>query len=122
MTAGDWAALPDSGAAEGLPPPGAGREARRSLEEFPAGQAPALDPGPAEGGCWCGPFWELTWRTGRTRPHLQVLGFNARDRELLKAMKAQAASPILTKPAHAGELAEPGGGCSPWRPDAPISV
>lgn len=124
MTAGDWAALPDSGAAEGLPPrlERAGKQCR-SLEEFFQLAKPR--------------HWTqarlrrlLVWAfLGLTRadrpdapPYLRVLGFNARGQELLKAMKAQAALPILTKPAHARELAEPGGGCSPWRPDAPICM
>ena len=110
MTAGDWAALPDSGAAEGLPPrlERAGKQCR-SLEEFFQLAKPR--------------HWTharlrrlVTWAfLGLTRadrpdapPYLRVLGFNARGQELLKAMKAQAALPILTKPAHARELAEPG--------------
>ena len=110
MTAGDWAALPDSGAAEGLPPrlERAGKQCR-SLEEFFQLAKPR--------------HWTqarlrrlLVWAfLGLTRadrpdapPYLRVLGFNARGQELLKAMKAQAALPILTKPAHARELAEPG--------------
>ena len=43
-----------------------------------------------------------------TPPYLRVLGFSDRGRELLKAMKDRASRPILTKPAHARQLAEPG--------------
>ena len=41
-------------------------------------------------------------------PYLRVLGFNARGQALLKAMKSRATLPVLTKPAHARGLEEPG--------------
>ena len=41
-------------------------------------------------------------------PYLRVLGFTARGQELLKEMKKKAALPIVTKPAQARELPEPG--------------
>ena len=110
MTAGDWAVLPDSGAAEGLPPrlERAGKRCR-SLEEFFQLAKPRH---------WTQARMRrlLVWAfLGLTRadrpdapPYLRVLGFNARGQELLKAMKGRAALPVLTKPAHAGRLEEPG--------------
>lgn len=70
------------------PPPGAGREAVPVPGGvFPAGQAPALDPGPAEAAAGVG----LSGLTRADRPDAAplsaVLGFNARGQELLKAMK-----------------------------------
>lgn len=102
MTAADWAKLPDSGVAEGLP---------RRLER--AGRA-----------CTClAEFWELakTKRYAHARlrrlvlwaflgltaadrpdapPYLRVLGLNGRGREVLREMKDRASLPVLTKPAH----------------------
>ena len=43
-----------------------------------------------------------------TPPYLRVLGFNRRGQDILKAMKQNATLPILTKPAHARTLDEPG--------------
>lgn len=110
MTAGDWAALPDSGAAEGLPPrlERAGKRCR-SLEEFLQLAKPRH---------WTQArmrrllVWAFLGLTQSDRPdappYLRVLGFNARGQELLKSMKGRAALPVLTKPAHAGRLEEPG--------------
>ena len=110
MSAADWAVLPDSGQAEGLP---------RRLER--AGK-----------GCVSvGDFFEQakTKRYTRARlsrlalwaflglsaedvparpPYIRVLGFNERGREVLRLMKERASLPILTKPAHARELDEMG--------------
>ena len=110
MTASDWAKLPDSGQAEGLP---------QRLEK--AGQQCTS----------VAHFLELT-KTKRytharlrrlvlwaylglqadhipaTPPYLRVLGFNRRGQDILKAMKQNATLPILTKPAHARTLDEPG--------------
>lgn len=110
MTAEDWARLPDSGAAEGLPRrlERAGRQCR-SMEEFfdlaktrrfPHARLRRL----------------LLWaylglaRADRPEhpPYLRVLGFNGRGRELLRTMKERAALPVLTKPAHARTLDEAG--------------
>ncbi|MGE4276803.1 MAG: nucleotidyltransferase family protein [Lawsonibacter sp.] len=110
MTAADWAELPDSGAAEGLP---------RRLEQ--AGwQCTSVEE-----------FFELAktkrYTHARLRrlvlwaflglrqtdvpnrpPYLRVLGFNERGRELLRQMRDRASLPILTKPAHARELDQTG--------------
>ena len=110
MAAADWAALPDSGAGEGLPPrlERAGRTCR-SLEEFFALAKPKH---------WTSArmrrlvLWAYLGLTQADRPdtppYLRVLGFNARGRAVLREMKARASLPILTKPAHAGKLAGPG--------------
>lgn len=110
MTAGDWAAIPDSGAAEGLPPrlERAGKQCR-SMEEFLQLAKPRH---------WTRArmrrllVWAFLGLTQSDRPdappYLRVLGFNARGQALLKAMKSRAALPILTKPAHARGLEEPG--------------
>ena len=106
MTAGDWAAIPDSGAAEGMPPrlERAGRRCR-SLREFFA---------LVRSRHWTNARLRrlLAWaylglteadRPG-TPPYLRVLGFNGRGRELLREMKDRAALPVVTKPAHAQRL------------------
>ena len=108
MTAADWAALPDSGAGEGLP---------QRLEK--AGKTCVS---PAD-------FYEQTktrrYTHARLRrlvlwaylgltaadrperpPYLRVLGFNDRGQALLKEMKKTAALPVITKPAHVRKLDE----------------
>lgn len=110
MTAQDWAKLPDSGEAEGLP---------QRLER--AGKSCVS----------VGDFLEQTKTKRYTRarlsrlvlwaflglraadvpecpPYIRVLGFNGRGREVLRRMKECAGLPILTKPAHARELDEAG--------------
>ena len=110
MTAADWAAIPDSGAGEGLPPrlERAGRTCR-SLEEFFALAKPRH---------WTSArlrrlvLWAYLGLTQADRPgappYLRVLGFNARGRAVLREMKARACLSIVTKPAHAGALDGPG--------------
>ena len=110
MTAEDWSALPDSGAAEGLPPrlERAGKQCR-SLEEFLSLAKPKH---------WTNARMRrlLVWAwLGLTQadcpdtpPYLRVLGFHERGRAVLKAMKGQSQFPILTKSAHAHKLNEPG--------------
>ena len=110
MTAEEWAAVPDSGAGEGLLPrlERAGRQCR-TLEEFCALAKPK--------------HWTqarlrrlLVWAwLGLTRedrpespPYLRVLGFSSRGQAVLREMKSRAALPILTKPAHAKGLDAPG--------------
>ena len=110
MTAEDWAVIPDSGAAEGLPPrlARAGRQCR-SLEEFVALAKPKH---------WTQArmrrllLWAWLGLTQADRPesppYLRVLGFNSRGQAVLKQMKGRAHRPILTKPAHARSLDGPG--------------
>lgn len=110
MTAEDWAKLPDSGAGEGLPPrlERAGRRCR-TLEEFFALAKPKH---------WTQArmrrllVWAYLGLTQGDRPeqpsYLRVLGFNTRGQELLRRMKKQITERILTKPAHARQLAPEG--------------
>ena len=106
MTAADWAALPDSGAEEGLPErmARAGRDAC-SLDEFydlaktkryPHARLRRLT------------LWAFLGLGASDRPaappYLRVLAFNGRGREILRSMKTTAAAPILTKPAHVRAL------------------
>ncbi|MBS7219186.1 MAG: nucleotidyltransferase family protein [Oscillospiraceae bacterium] len=110
MTAGDWAAIPDSGAAEGLPPrlERAGKRCR-SLEEFLQLAKPRHWTQARMRRLLVWAFLGLTQAVWpEVPPYLRVLGFNARGQELLKEMKSRAALPILTKPAHARELEEAG--------------
>lgn len=107
MTEEDWAALPDSGAGEGLSARMV-RAARRAgtLEEF---YALAKTRRYAHArirrlALWA--FFGLT--TGDRREdgptYLRVLGMSERGKALLKEMKGRAALPILTKPAHISGL------------------
>lgn len=110
MTAQDWACLPDSGAAEGLP-----RRLERAGQQcadmesfftlsktrrYPHARLRRLA------------LWAMLGLTASDRPeyppYLRVLGFNRRGQELLKEMKHTASLPILTKPAHAKSLDKEG--------------
>ena len=108
MTAADWTKIPDSGAAEGLPPrlERAGRQCR-SLEEFFLLAKPKH---------WTQArmrrllVWAWLGLTAEDRPgsppYLRVLGFNTRGREVLSHIKKRAPWCILTKPARAPNLGE----------------
>ena len=108
MTAAEWAKLPDSGAAEGLPRrlERAGR-ACTSLEEF---YDRAKTKRYAHARLRRLVLWAFLGLTAADRPDtppfLRVLGLNERGRAALREMKARAAVPVLTKPAHAGVLGE----------------
>lgn len=108
MTAGDWAKLPDSGAAEGLPQrlEKAGKQCT-SMHEFfelvktkryPHARLRRLV------------LWAYLGLTEADRPvhppYLRVLGFNERGQTLLKQMKQTASLPVITKPAHTRKLDE----------------
>lgn len=108
MTEADFAALPDSGAGEGLPARlvrAAGKA--ESLEEF---YAHAKTKRYAHArirrlALWA--FLGLTATDRRIKPeYLRVLGMNRRGQSLLREMKERARLPILTKPAHVKELGE----------------
>lgn len=108
MTEADFAALPDSGAAEGLPTrlvKAAGKA--ESLEEF---YVLAKTKRYAHArirrlALWA--FLGLTAADRREKPeYLRVLGMNSRGKALLREMKERSALPILTKPAHIRELGE----------------
>ena len=106
MTEEDFAALPDSGAAEGLPRRlvRAARQAG-SLEEF---YALAKTKRYAHARLRRLAVWAFLGAAAGDRPerprYLRVLAFNQRGQALLKEMKAKAALPILTKPAHVRAL------------------
>ena len=110
MAAADWAALPDSGGAEGLPRrlEKAGRTCTSLDEFFSLAKTKRYTRARLERLLlWA--FLGLTAADVPERPpYIRVLGFNSRGREVLKAMKRAARLPILTKPAHARELDGPG--------------
>lgn len=108
MTETNFAALPDSGMAEGLPArlvKAAGKA--ESLEEF---YALAKTKRYAHArirrlALWA--FLGLTAADRREKPeYLRVLGMNGRGKALLREMKKRATLPIITKPAHIRELGE----------------
>ena len=102
MGEADFAALPDSAAAEGLPARlvRAAREAG-TLEEF---YALAKTKRYTHARLRRLAVWSFVGATASDRlPHpayLRVLGFSGRGRELLREMKETASLPILTKSAH----------------------
>lgn len=110
MDAEDWAKLPDSGQAEGLPQrlERAAKQAR-SLEEF---YSLAKTKRYTHARLRRLALWAYLGLTAQdfsdAPPYLRVLGFNTVGRGLLKEMKKKAALPILTKPAHARALDEAG--------------
>ncbi len=106
MAPEDWALLPDSGAAEGLPDrlAKAGREAC-SLEEF---YTLAKTKRYSHARLRRLVLWAFLGLGESDRPasppYLRVLGANSRGREVLRAMDGRAGLPVLTKPAHVREL------------------
>lgn len=102
----EFAALPDSGFAEGLPARlvRAARTAR-SMEEF---YLLAKTKRYAHSRIRRLALWAFLGIVESDRPrkpaYLRVLGFNERGREILKEMKTTATLPVLTKPAHIREL------------------
>lgn len=106
MDEAGFAALPDSGAAEGLPfrLVRAARQAA-SLEMF---YDLAKTRRYAHARIRRLAVWAFLGITARdipqTPPYLRVLGFNRRGQALLREMKTKASLPVLTKPAHAREL------------------
>lgn len=108
MTAADWAQLPDSGAAEGLPRrlERASRECTCLAEFYDRAKTKRY----AHARLRRLVLWAFLGLTAADRPdappYLRVLGLNTRGREALREMKVRAAIPVLTKPAHAGVLGE----------------
>jgi len=106
MTAEDWAKLPDSGQAEGLPHrlELAGRKCTSMDEFFALVKTKRYTRARLERLT----LWAYLGLTAADRPenppYLRVLGFNERGREVLKEMKHAARLPILTKPAQARGL------------------
>jgi len=106
MTAENWAALPDSGAAEGLPRrlEQAGREAASVAEFFSLAATKRYTYARLQRLV----LWAFLGLTAAQfpalPPYLRVLGSTEKGREVLKVMKEKAALPIITKPSHAREL------------------
>lgn len=102
----DWAALPDSGAGEGLPSRLvlAGRRAA-SLDEF---YDIAKTKRYTHARLRRLALWAYLGLTAQDRPphvpYLRVLAFNARGQEVLARMRKTAQLPILVKPARARRL------------------
>lgn len=106
----DFAALPDSGAAEGLP--GRLRKAAKraaSLKEFYAlGKTRRY----AHARIRRLALWSFLGMTEADRPtagptYLRVLGMNGQGKRLLREMKGRATLPVLTKSAHIRDMGEP---------------
>ena len=109
MGEGDWAALPDSGAAEGLPARlvRTAREAR-TLEEFYTLAKTKRYTHARLRRLAVGAFLGLKKEDRPTAvPYVRVLGLNERGQGLLKQMKKSCSLPILTKPAQARDLDGP---------------
>ena len=110
MSAEDWGRLPDAGAAEGLPNrlERAGRTCTSMAEFFDLAKTKRYTHSRLRRLV----LWAFLGLTAAdvpgAPPYLRVLGFSARGQELLKEMKKKAALPILTKPAQAKDLPEPG--------------
>lgn len=110
MDAKDWAQLPESGAAEGLPQrlERAGRTCTGMEEFFELAKTKRYTRARLNRlvlWAWLG----LTAAdVPAAPPYLRVLGFGDRGREVLRRMKERAALPILTKPAHARQLEQTG--------------
>ena len=104
-----WAALPDSGAAEGLPARlvRAARQAL-SLEEFYTLAKTKRYTHARLRRLAVGAFLDMKEEDRQPAvPYVRVLGFNERGQALLKQMKKTCPLPILTKPAQARDLEGP---------------
>ena len=108
MDTSDWATLPDSGAAEGLPER-LGRAARQalSLDEFYALTKTKRYPHARLRRLAPSAFLGIDRDRPPLPPYVRVLGLNRRGQALLKQMKDTCSLPILTKPAQARDLAGP---------------
>jgi hypothetical protein len=108
MTAADWAALPDSGAGEGLPDRlfQAAQRARNTDEFLTLAKTKRY----AHARLRRLLLWAFLGETAADLPdhvpYLRVLGFNDRGREVLRAMKTAARLPVITKPAHVRQLGD----------------
>ncbi len=106
MTAQDWAALPDSGAAEGLPYrlEKAGQQCRSTEEFFQLTKTKRFTHARLRRLV----MWAMLGLTADRRlahpPYIRVLGFNPRGQALLGQMRKSAALPVITKPAHIRKL------------------
>lgn len=110
MEVRDWAALPDSGWAEGLPQrlERSGHQCTDLAHFFELAKTKRYTHARLRRLV----LWAYLGLTAdlipSTPPYLRVLGFNPRGQQLLKDMKKQACLPILTKPAHARALSPEG--------------
>lgn len=108
MTEADWAVLPDSAAAEGLPARlcQAGRQAGSMKEFFEQAKTKRYTYARLQRlAVWA--FLGLTAADMPEHPpYLRVLGFNSRGRAVLREMKEKAVLPVLTKAAHIQTLGE----------------
>lgn len=106
MTAEDWARLPDSGMAEGLPQrlERAGRTCTTVEEFFELAKTKRYTHARLSRlVLWA--FLGLRAEDVPAAPaYIRVLGLNERGREVLRQMKEAATLPIITKPAHARGL------------------
>lgn len=106
MEGQDWAALPDSGASEGLPRRlvTAGRQARSMEEFFSLAKTKRYSHARLRRLA----LWALLGIRREdlpySPPYVRVLGFNSRGQALLREMRERASLPVLTKPAHANRL------------------
>ena len=107
MTAGDWAQLPDSGAAEGLPQrlERAGRSCTGMAEFFDLVKTKRYTRARLDRLVLWAYLGLKAADVPEKPPYIRVLGFNERGREVLRQMKERAALPVITKPAHARRLA-----------------
>lgn len=110
MTAEDWARLPDSGQAEGLPQrlERAGRSCASVQEFFDMVKVKRFTLSRL-----CRLVLRAYLGIGQENipdkpPYLRVLGMNSRGRQVLRVMKARASLPVLTKPAHVRKLSAEG--------------
>ncbi|MEG1858207.1 MAG: nucleotidyltransferase family protein [Pseudoflavonifractor sp.] len=106
MTEADFGALPDSGAAEGLPRrmADAARNATALTEFYAAAKTKRYTHARIRRLV----LWAFLGLTAEDRPaaipYLHVLGMNAAGKVLLRRMDKTCALPVITKPAHARKL------------------
>ena len=106
MTAEDWAQLPDSGQAEGLPQrlERAGRSCTNLQEFFNSVKVKRFTHARLRRLVLRAYLGISQSEVPDKPPYLRVLGMTTRGRELLRDMKQRATLPILTKPAHVRTL------------------
>lgn len=106
MTAQEWALLPDSGAAEGLPQrlERAGKTCTSMEEFFESAKTKRYTRARLNRLVLWSYLGLSVADVPDTPPYIRVLGFNERGRQVLRQMKERTDLPILTKPAHAREL------------------
>ena len=110
MSAQDWALLPDSGAAEGLPQrlEKAGRQCTSTAQFLDAVKTKRYTHARLRRLL----LWVYLGISAQDRPehplYLRVLGFNEKGQAILARMRKEATLPILTKPAHARDLDDVG--------------